>query len=384
MKINFTLWFTMMTGGTRAIFEIINELSKRGHEVTVTALDGDHRWFPLDAKVTYVQPPRLLKIFNPIVKRKYKRPMSYRMMEPVLNKLGLEIDLVKYLSKDIPECDINVATWFPTTFSVYRSDKGIPFCLLMDFEELAKMEGPYHHKMFKESLYLPFNIITISGWLKEWVKENYNKDASVCGCAINHDIFYPRQNILNNIKGPKIMGIFGELEYKGKKDLIDALNILAEKKPDINLIAVSTKKQIFEELVRENEVKFNYIFFERPDDIKLAELYSSVDIFAFTSHIEGFGLPPLESMACGTPVVTTDCLGVRDYVKNGENALMVPPKKPGEVAKSLEKLLDDKVMQDKLRKNGLKTAQEFTWENVAIKFEKNLIDFMNSSNDEKL
>lgn len=316
----------MMNGGIRAIFEIVNGLTKRGHEITITALDGDHSWFPLEVPVNYIQPPKLFKIFNPIVKKKYKRPVSYLIMEPVLNKLGFEINCENMLAEAIPDCDINVATWFPTTFPVYRSNKGIPFYLLMDFDELAKMEGPYHHKMFKESLFLPLNIITISNWLKEWVNDNYNKDASVCGCGINHDVFYPRQNVLESTEGTKIMGLFGELEYKGNKDLIKALNILVDKYPDINLIAVSSKKRIFDKLTAEEDIKFNYTFYERPNDDELAELYSSTDIFAFPSHIEGFGLPPLEAMACGTPVVTTDCLGVRDYVNNGKNAIMVPPK----------------------------------------------------------
>jgi glycosyltransferase involved in cell wall biosynthesis len=374
MKINFTLWSTMMNGGVRATFEVINGLSRLGHEITVTALDGDHSWFPLEADVNYVQPPKLLKIFNPIIKKKYGRPLSYLITEPILTKMGFNIDYIKHLYKAIPECDINVATWYPTCYSVFRSGKGIPFYFFQDFEELALMEGPYHYKMFRESLYLPFNIITISSWLKEWIKENYGKDAAVCGDGINHDVFYPRQNILNDIKGHKIMGLFAELEYKGNQDLIDALNIAVDDIPDIHLIAVSSKKRIFEKLLNENKFKFNYTFFERPDDEKLAELYSSSDIFAFPSHIEGFGLPPLEAMACGTPVVTTDCLGVRDYVKNEENSIMVPPKQPTELAEGIKKIVQDKDLSELFKKNGLKTAKSFTWDNVASKFEKMLIE----------
>lgn len=383
MNINFTLWSTMMNGGVRATFEIINGLSKLGHEITVTALDGDHSWFPLNAKVIYVQPPKLLKIFNPIIRRKYRRPMSYLITEPVLNKIGFNIDYIKHLSKAIPECDVNIATWYPTCYSVLRSGKGVPFYFFQDFEELAKMSGHYYYKMFKESLYLPLNVITISSWLKDYVKENYDKDAAVCSDGINHDVFYPRHRILNHIKGHKIMGLFAELEYKGNQDLIDALNILEEYIPNIHLIAVSSKKRIFDKLVNENKIKFDYSFFERPNDEKLAELYSSSDIFAFPSHIEGFGLPPLEAMACGTPVVTTDCLGVRDYVKNGENSIMVPPKQPPELADGIRKIVNDNQLAEKFKTNGLKTAKNFTWDNVATKFEKNLIEILENSTDSK-
>ena len=56
----------------------------------------------------------------------------------------------------------------------------------------------------------------------------------------------------------------------------------------------------------------------------LAELYSSADIFLFTSYAESFGLPPLEAMACGTTVVTTDCKGNRDYAIGEYNCLIRP------------------------------------------------------------
>lgn len=371
MKINFTLWSTMMNGGVRATFEIINGLSRRGHDVQVTALDGDHSWFPLDAEVNYIEPPRPLKILNPLIRKRYRRPLSYAMMDDVTGKMGLNFDLVKKLSAATPQCDVNVATWYPTSFAVYKSGKGVPFYFFQDFEELAKMDGPDGYKLFRESLKLPLHIITISGWLKEWIKQEYNKDAYVCGDGINHHVFYPRKTSLN-LKTPNVMGLFAELEYKGNVDLIKAMNILSEKIENIHLVAVSAKKRTFEGLIEREKPEFEYTFFERPDDDELAELYSSADVFAFPSHVEGFGLPPLEAMACGCPVVTTDCLGVRDYVLQNENALMVPPKNPLKLAESIEKVLDRTELQETLSENGVKTAKKFTWDAAAAKFEDSL------------
>lgn len=371
MKINFTLYSTYMTGGVRAIFEVANGLSQRGHDVTITSLEGDHAWFPLKARVIYVEKPNFIKILNPIKKIKSRESLRYSSISPVLDqmKMGFEADLIKPLTEAIPDCDINIATWFLTSFAVFRSSKGKQFYFFMDFDELAEKHGHYYHQLFKESLYLPLNIITISTWLKEWIKERYNKNAIVAGVGIEHNVFYPRPSMLDDITGYKVMGIFRGFDYKGDSDLINAFNIVAGKIPGLNPIIVCSK-DTFNGLNEKNDIEFDYTFFESPSDDKLAELYSSSDLFVFASHIEGYGLPPLEAMACGTPVVTTDCRGVKDFVVDGENAFLVSPKQPDAIAESIIKLYNDPDLTEDLKKNGLETAEKFTWDRVVDVFEK--------------
>ncbi|MDP3013379.1 MAG: hypothetical protein Q8M92_04000, partial [Candidatus Subteraquimicrobiales bacterium] len=228
MKINFTLLSTFMTGGVRAVFEIANGLSQRGHQVTITSLEGDHTWFSLEAEVIYVDKPNFIKILNPLKRVKSREDLRYSSISPVLKKMGMgfEADIIKPLTMAIPDCDINVATWFLTAFAVYRSGKGIPYYFFQDFEEIVALLGPYYLRMFKESLYLPFNMITGSLWLKEWVKDNYDKDAVVSGYGIDHQNFQPHPSILEDVPGLKVMGIFRGFEYKGDQDLIDAMNMV--------------------------------------------------------------------------------------------------------------------------------------------------------------
>jgi len=384
MKINFTLYSTYMTGGVRAIFEVANGLSKRGHEVTITSLEGDHSWFPLKADVKYVEKPNFIKILNPLKQLKSRESLRYSSITPVLDqmRMGFEADLIKPLTEAIPNCDINVATWFLTSFAVYRSGKGKQFYFFMDFDELAEKHGQYYHRLFRESLYLPLDIITISTWLKDWIRENYNKDATVCGVGIEHDVFYPRIGILDQLEGYRIMGIFRGFDYKGDSDLINALNIVKEEIPEINPVLVCSEDTL-KGLKHKNDIKFDYTFFESPNDDKLAELYSSSDVFVFASHIEGYGLPPLEAMACGTPVVTTDCRGVRDYVLDGENALLVPPKDPEAIASSIVRMLKDDDLREKMVKNGFITAKRYTWDRAVDVFEKTFEDSLKHENQDK-
>ena len=82
------------------------------------------------------------------------------------------------------------------------------------------------------------------------------------------------------------------------------------------------------------------------------------------SHYESFPLPPLEAMACGCPVITTDNVGVREYAKDGVNALICSIKKPRELAKAMGLVYADKSLRDRLVNNGLATAEQYKWSEI--------------------
>jgi len=94
----------------------------------------------------------------------------------------------------------------------------------------------------------------------------------------------------------------------------------------------------------------------------LPVLYSLAEVFLFPSLVEGFGLPPLEAMACGTPVVAS-CRGALPEVL-GEAALLVEPKGE-EVGEALERVLRDAEVADALRQKGFRQAARFPWRRTA-------------------
>lgn len=101
----------------------------------------------------------------------------------------------------------------------------------------------------------------------------------------------------------------------------------------------------------------------------MATLYSSADVFIYPSYAESFGLPPLEAMACGVPVVTTDCKGNRDYAINDINCLIVPPGDPTALARAILKVLTNDKLRERLIENGIATAKQFTWDKVVNRVE---------------
>jgi glycosyltransferase involved in cell wall biosynthesis len=99
-----------------------------------------------------------------------------------------------------------------------------------------------------------------------------------------------------------------------------------------------------------------------PDD-DLVALYNAADIFVSPSLFEGFGLPPLEAMACGTPVVTSNTTSLPEVV--GDAALMVDPLDAEALAGAMSAVLADDALRAQLSRQGLERAATFSWEATA-------------------
>jgi len=99
------------------------------------------------------------------------------------------------------------------------------------------------------------------------------------------------------------------------------------------------------------------------DDAELGAWYSGADLFAFPSLYEGFGLPPLEAMRCGAPVVTSNVSSLPEVV--GGAALTVDPEDVAALAAAMRRVLTDRVLTDDLRARGIERAAEFSWERTA-------------------
>jgi glycosyltransferase involved in cell wall biosynthesis len=95
----------------------------------------------------------------------------------------------------------------------------------------------------------------------------------------------------------------------------------------------------------------------------LPALYGGASVFVFPSRCEGFGLPPLEAMACGTPVVVSNASSLPEVV--GEAALRVDPEDAAGIAAAIERLLSSRALREEMAGRGLERAGVFSWERVA-------------------
>lgn len=99
-----------------------------------------------------------------------------------------------------------------------------------------------------------------------------------------------------------------------------------------------------------------------PDE-SLPALYSGALALVYPSLYEGFGLPPLEALACGTPVVTSDGTALRELF--ADTAVLVNPSQADSIAEGIWRILSQRSLRDTLRERGLARAHEFTWERTA-------------------
>ena len=99
------------------------------------------------------------------------------------------------------------------------------------------------------------------------------------------------------------------------------------------------------------------------DEKDLASLYSNAECFVYPSLYEGFGLPPLEAMQCGTPVITSNTSSLPEVV--GDAAIMIDPHDDEALIQSYERMYYDDSLRDELSKKGIERAKLFSWEKCA-------------------
>ena len=149
--------------------------------------------------------------------------------------------------------------------------------------------------------------------------------------------------------------------------LIRAFYYLKEdKKIEHKLVIAGRKGWLYDDIfetVATLKLRNDVIFTGYIPDEDMPSLIRGSDFFVYPSLYEGFGLPPLEAMACGTPVITSNVSSLPEVV--GDGALLVDPHSVEEISGGMAKLLEDDVLRKKLVRKGLERAKRFTWDRVA-------------------
>jgi glycosyltransferase involved in cell wall biosynthesis len=117
------------------------------------------------------------------------------------------------------------------------------------------------------------------------------------------------------------------------------------------------------ELVRQTGLERERVFAGVVSDERLVELYRRASLFVFPSRYEGFGLPVLEAMACGCPVVSSNASSLPEVA--GDAAILVEPSDIEGFARQMERVLTDRALWADLRERGLARAAQFSWDRTA-------------------
>ena len=153
--------------------------------------------------------------------------------------------------------------------------------------------------------------------------------------------------------------------HKNLERLIEAFHLMRHEDPnlkDVQLLIIGdeiSKYATLRRAVHRHKLHKHVRFFGFVSDQTLAALYRLADVFVFPSLYEGFGLPPLEAMASGTPVITSNVSSLPEVV--GDAALMIDPYDPAAIADAMKRVLTDTDLRVDLQGRGLARAREFSW-----------------------
>ena len=115
--------------------------------------------------------------------------------------------------------------------------------------------------------------------------------------------------------------------------------------------------------VEELGLKSDVIFPGYAPESELIAIYNMADLFVYPSLYEGFGLPPLEAMACGVPVITSNVSSLPEVV--GDAGITVNPLDVNKLAEAMGSVLNSNTLREEMSQKGLKRASQFNWENTA-------------------
>jgi glycosyltransferase involved in cell wall biosynthesis len=187
--------------------------------------------------------------------------------------------------------------------------------------------------------------------------------------GIDHTIYKPCNGNLRLIDRPYILYVGSERSRKNLGNLIKALAVLKKDFSDLNLLKVGPigRRDAYHEntqsILSNLGITRDVTFVDYVSEDDLASYYRSAELLVYPSLYEGFGLPPLEAMACGCPVVTSDTSSLPEVV--GDAGILVDPHDIDSLTNAIKRVLvDDNLKRDMVTK-GLERAQTFSWEKTA-------------------
>jgi glycosyltransferase involved in cell wall biosynthesis len=155
---------------------------------------------------------------------------------------------------------------------------------------------------------------------------------------------------------------------KNLPTLLEAYAALRPRHEDVGLVIAGAKGWLYERFfdrLRSLGLEREVVLTGFVPDEDMPALLDAAEVFAFPSEFEGFGLPPLEAMASGTPVVCSNAASLPEVV--GDAGLLLPPRDVGAWVEALGRVLDDGHLRAGLRDRGLERARRFGWDAAARK-----------------
>ncbi len=328
-----------------------NELAKRGYKVKCYAPR-----FPQRPGQEY----SVKKTFRSL-RRYVKNSIHYEFLYAVreLYPLVEFCDVENFKEKGIESADISIATSWSTAYYLnkIKTNAGKKVYFVQDFETWGDSKET---KISLSTYAYDMKKIVISNWINKQLIAHGFDEGEVIYNGIDTTVF---SNTDKKVHAPiRCLLLDHTGKHKGTKYGLAAFEEAKKRYPRLELVMFGMKKS--EIVPREIEYHENIMGQE------LVNLYCSTDIFIFPSINEGWGLTPVEAMACKCAVVGNAVGCMAEIGTDQENALIGRPKDIKSMADNIVRLCNDRELLTKISENGRLTAQGLDWTNSVDKFER--------------
>jgi len=206
--------------------------------------------------------------------------------------------------------------------------------------------------------------VAISSFLGEAIEKHCGqKIIAVIPNGIDANEYYPS---ISDDQRNGIGTIFGISYHKDPKTVLGILEKL-------RILCPETPHRVFGAAKRPRQIPSRE-YWRLPSLEDAKEIYSRSLVWFLGSRSEGFGVPILEAMACGSAVVATDCGGSRDIIRDGENGFLVEAGNVAQIVDKIKLLLDDLELRQRFVQQAKETVRHFSWDNSVNKLENVLLN----------
>ncbi|CAI1665059.1 glycosyltransferase family 4 protein [Serratia fonticola] len=228
------------------------------------------------------------------------------------------------------------------------------------------MKRLFYKYVIKKGCHNASKVLTVSEFSKDRIVKWSGVDPDkviVVGNGVDSS-FKPSEEKNNNTESGYFLCVSNRKTHKNEKRVIEAFSS-ANIDKNITLIMTGKVSIELEELISNKKLKERVIFTGYLTERELINLYQKTIALLFPSLYEGFGIPVLEAMACGVPVITSKTTALSEIA--GDAALLVDPENTNEIMGAIERIISDSALQQDMIKKGLNRCREFSWEKTTDK-----------------